>query len=361
MRRGESGISCVVGVDKPLGQSSHDVVNAVRRAFCERRVGHAGTLDPLATGALVVCVGPATRLNAYLATHDKAYEARIAFGVATDTDDAQGVPVRTTAVPLEVYDRAFSSDYVRALVGRHRQLPPTYSAIKQKGVKAYEAARSGNAVHLEARDVEIYGAELLDLEEDPLTERAWWDVRLVVSKGTYIRSLARDVGAALDSAAHVASLRRVRTGPLDVESCVTLDELEACGLQAALDPVFLLGFRVAFISDAQAKDVSCGRALPLSALEVFEASCCCGALGAQAHSDSRTVEVRKAEARRLETHEVEAQKAEVRRANEPVREGECISLVFESELRAIYVASPKRGEARPSCVFSQGVIRGKDL
>ncbi len=336
MKRGESGICCVVGIDKPQGKTSHDVVNAVRHVFGERRVGHTGTLDPLATGVLAVCVGPATRLDAYMVSHDKTYEVRIAFGVATDTDDAQGVVVRTAPVPPEVYDRSFASDYVQTLVGHRCQLPPAYCAIKQGGVKGYKAARSGNVIQLEPRDIEIYEAELLDMEKNPLAPCAWWDVRLSVSKGTYIRSIARDVGADLGSAAHVELLRRVRAGALDVEDCVSLDCLESQRLNAAIDPVFLLGFRMAFINSEQAKDVCNGCSLKLADLDLFEAPCRC--------DDADCGPCRAAHKSSL-----------------AAGEGEYISLVFENELRAIYAACPQQGEARPSCVFSQGVIRGKGL
>ena len=336
MKRGESGICCVVGIDKPQGKTSHDVVNAVRRIFGERRVGHTGTLDPLATGVLTVCVGPATRLDAYMVSHDKTYEVRIAFGVATDTDDAQGDLVRTAPVPPEVYDRAFARDYVHALVGSHCQLPPAYSAIKHKGIKSYEAARNGNVVQIKPRDIEIYEAELLNLEEDSSAPCAWWDVRLSVSKGTYIRSIARDVGVDLDSAAHVDSLRRVRAGVLGVEDCVSLELLEEQRLHAVIDPVFLLGFRMAFLNSNQARDVHNGCALQLSELNLFEAP------------------------HRYDDADCGPRRA-ARKSSSVIREGEYISVVFENELKAIYAAFPKQDEARPSCVFSQGVIRGKGL
>ena len=220
MKRGQSGICCIVGIDKQQGMSSHDVVNAVRRVFGERRVGHTGTLDPLATGALAVCVGPATRLDAYMTAHDKTYEVRISFGASTDTDDAEGTVVRTEPVPPEVCDAAFASDHVRSLVGHHRQIPPAYSAIKRGGVKACDAARSGNIIQLEPRDIQIYEAELIGLELDPDAPQLYWDVRLSVSKGTYIRSIARDVGISLGTVAHVDRLRRIDADNLDVEDCV---------------------------------------------------------------------------------------------------------------------------------------------
>lgn len=336
MKRGQSGISCIVGIDKPKGVSSHDVVNAVRRVFDERRVGHTGTLDPLATGALAICVGPATRLDAYLTDHDKTYDVRIAFGVATDTDDAQGSPVRTAPVPPEVCDPGFASEFVRSLVGRHRQLPPAYSAVKRNGMKAYEAARSGNVIQLEPRDIEIYSAELLGLETDSSAPRIYWDARLSVSKGTYIRSVARDVGVALGTAAHVDELRRMRLGGLDVEDCVGIAALEEKRLAAVIDPVFLLGYRTAFIDDQHAEAVRNGRPLHLEGLGLFEPPArfddadCGPCRGARASA-------------------------------EPLSDGEFISLVNGNELKALYKADLPRGIARPSCVFSQGVIRGKGI
>ena len=143
MKRGQSGLSLIIGIDKPQGMSSHDAVNRIRRMFGERRVGHMGTLDPLATGVLAVCVGPASRLDAYLTNHDKTYEARIAFGAQTDTDDAAGEVIRQAAVASELSDATFAQEYLASIVGPRMQMPPAYSAIKKDGVKAYEAARRG--------------------------------------------------------------------------------------------------------------------------------------------------------------------------------------------------------------------------
>lgn len=336
MKRGQSGISCIVGVNKPSGMSSHDVVNACRRIFGERRVGHTGTLDPLATGALCICVGPATRLDAYMTNHDKTYDVRIAFGVATDTDDAEGEPIRVCEVPACVCDPDFARERVAALVGCHKQLPPAYSAIKHAGVKAYEAARAGNVVQLEPRDIEIYDAALLGLERDHTAEVLYWDVRLSVSKGTYIRSIARDMGASLGTAAHVQRLRRLSAGVLDVRDCLSLEALESRGIDAAIDPAFLLGYRMAFLDEKQAASVRNGAFLPASSLSLFEApqrfdEADCGPMRAARPSDAALVD------------------------------GETISLVFGNELLALYTARLKQGDLRPCCVFSQGVIRGKGL
>lgn len=336
MKRGESGACLVIGVDKPEGMSSHDVVNACRRIFGERRVGHTGTLDPLATGALTVCVGPATRLDAYMVGHDKTYDVRISFGAATDTDDRCGEVARTADVPAQVCDPDFAEVVLRGFVGKQKQMPPAYSAIKKGGVKACDAARKGNVIALEPRDIEVYSAELLDLERDPRADSIWWDVRFSVSKGTYIRALARDVGAACDTCAHVESLRRVRAGVLDVEDCMSLQMVERYGLDAAIDPVFLLGYRMAFLSEPAYADVCNGKSLRASELAVFEAP-----------------------------HRFDADDCGPRRcalpAIDPLRDGECVCLVHGNDMKAIYAYDAKTGKVSPRCVFSQGVTRGKSL
>ncbi len=223
VKRGLSGLSLVVGVNKPAGMSSHDVVNRCRSIFGERRVGHTGTLDPMATGVLPICVGPATRLGAYLTGHDKRYRVSIAFGAGTDTDDAAGTVVRTGEVPDRVLDPEFAAAFVASLVGRRKQMPPAYSAIKVNGKKSYEAARAGNIIDLAPRDIEVYDARLLGVHEGDGEELPSWDVSFEVSKGTYIRSLARDAGVALGCPAHVAALERTELGLLTLEECVSLE------------------------------------------------------------------------------------------------------------------------------------------
>ena len=194
MKRGESGLSLVLGMAKPSGMTSHDVVGRVRRALGERRVGHTGTLDPLASGVLPVCVGSATRLSPYLTAEDKRYEVAVAFGAATDTDDAEGEVIRTGEVPARLYDEAFAARFVAGLVGPSRQLPPVYSAIKVNGRKACDEARRGNVIAIEPRDIEVYGAKLLSIDEEGPGGGLRWSVAFHVSKGTYIRALARDMG-----------------------------------------------------------------------------------------------------------------------------------------------------------------------
>ncbi len=248
-RRGATELSGILAIDKPQGMTSHDVVNRVRRITGERRVGHAGTLDPMATGVLIVLVGPATRLAPYLTSAEKTYDARILFGAETDTDDADGRITLTAPVPDEVCDPFAASGMVASLVGTHEQVPPAFSAIKRGGVTAYEAARKGEALELEPRTIEVKAARLLGVEVEPPS----WDVEFAVSKGTYIRALARDLGRACESAAHLGALRRTRSGAVGLAETHTLEELEAAGDVTALfaDPTTALGLPVL--------EVECGR------------------------------------------------------------------------------------------------------
>ena len=230
-KRGATDLSGILVVDKPQGMTSHDVVNRVRRITGERRVGHAGTLDPMATGVLVVLVGPATRLAPYLSSAEKTYDARIDFGTETDTDDADGRVTMTAPVPDEVCDPFAAAGFVASLVGIHEQVPPAYSAIKRGGQTAYKAARGGEELELEARTVEVAAARLTGVEIEPPT----WSIEFAVSKGTYIRALARDLGRALDTAAHLGALRRTRSGALAIDAARTLEELESVALAASVD------------------------------------------------------------------------------------------------------------------------------
>jgi tRNA pseudouridine55 synthase len=199
-------------------------------------------LDPLATGVLVVLVGPATRLAPYLTAAEKTYEASIVFGSETDTDDSDGAVTRTAPVPTAALDRESASAETARLVGEHLQTPPDFSAIKRGGVVAHRAARAGSALVLEPRPVTVFEAALLDVVDDP----AAWTVRLRVSKGTYIRALARDLGRSLGTAAHLGALRRVSSGSIGVEDAVNIESLDGVDRVAAefLDPVDVLGLHV---------------------------------------------------------------------------------------------------------------------
>ena len=261
MRRGESGINCLLAINKPVGPSSNDVVGRVRSALGERRVGHAGTLDPAASGVLVVGVGQGARLLGMLTLDEKAYEARIDFGTETTTDDAEGEVKDVRPIPPELSDEVFAAQTVHALVGEHEQVPPSFSAISVNGKRAYAQARSGEEVTLPARHVTIYEARLLGVECDG--ERLSWHIYVHVSKGTYVRSIARDLGCALGTAAHLGELARVSSGSVGLEDCLDLSELEKLGTSAiptrCLDPLAALGMPFRVLTDGETRDVLCGR------------------------------------------------------------------------------------------------------
>lgn len=212
-------------VDKPAGLTSHDVVARTRRAFGTRKVGHAGTLDPMATGLLVIGIEGATRLLTYIVGADKTYEATIRLGQTTGTDDAEG-EILTTAAPEaweSVTDDAVTAG-ITALTGAISQVPSSVSAIKVDGRRAYDRVRAGEEVVLAARDVVVSRFDLLASRRG----EGYLDLDVVVdcSSGTYIRSLARDLGSALGVGGHLTALRRTRVGPFDVADAVGLDALE---------------------------------------------------------------------------------------------------------------------------------------
>ena len=249
-------------VDKPAGLSSHDVVGVVRRAARSKRVGHAGTLDPFATGLLVVAVGPCTRLLPYIVGEPKVYETVIAFGAETDTDDATGAETRTAPLPdaacLEVPDHPMRMAAQARLTGQIQQVPPAYSAKHVNGQRAYDLARQGRSVVLAPVAVRVDGWEWLAGSQDSLT------VRIVCGGGTYIRALARDLGRLLGSAAHCRTLRRVASGPAHVRDAAELASLEpgaiADGAVRLTAPLDLLG-NVAHevLDDDQLRDLGHGR------------------------------------------------------------------------------------------------------
>jgi tRNA pseudouridine55 synthase len=223
----ESTTDGLLLVDKPAGMTSHDVVLAARRAFGESRIGHAGTLDPFATGLLVLLLGRATRLLPHLDGTPKEYEATIILGTETDTDDLEGATVRVAEPPSDEAIR----DAIAKLTGPLDQVPPAYSAKRVAGRRAYEAARAGVAMELQPARVEVFAWR--DLVRDGTTLRA----TIACGGGTYIRALARDLGRLTGSAAHLGALRRVRSGPFHVKDAVTVDALRSgdAALRPALD------------------------------------------------------------------------------------------------------------------------------
>jgi tRNA pseudouridine55 synthase len=224
MRKRDTGPDGLLLVDKPAGVTSHDVVLAARRAFGVSRIGHAGTLDPFATGLLVLLLGRATRLLPHLDGVPKIYEATIAFGRETDTDDLHGETVREAAPP----DDSAITAALPELTGALDQMPPAYSAKRVGGRRAYEAARAGESIELKPSRVEVYEWRDVGRDGDTLT------ATIACGGGTYIRSLARDLGRLTGSAAHLSALRRVQSGPFHVSSAVSLESVKAG--QATLQP-----------------------------------------------------------------------------------------------------------------------------
>lgn len=207
----------VLLVDKPGGVTSHDVVARARRALNTRKIGHAGTLDPMATGLLILGVGPATRLLTFIVGLDKTYEATIRLGVSTDSDDADGIETaRADAAAIAGATDAAIAAGVASLTGEISQVPSTVSAIKVGGRRAYDLARAGEQVELQSRDVTIGRFEVRSVRRS--ADAVDLDVVVDCSSGTYIRALARDLGAALGVGGHLTALRRTRIGPFEVIS-----------------------------------------------------------------------------------------------------------------------------------------------
>ena len=244
-------------VDKPAGITSHDVVSVVRRAARSTRVGHAGTLDPFATGLLVVAVGTCTRLLPYLAGEPKVYDAVIQFGTETDTDDRTGTVIREAPLP----DFSALPHAIASLTGPIAQVPPAFSAKHVDGQRAYDVARRGGVVDLPPVAVQVHGWEIRETGADRIT------VRITCGGGTYIRALARDLGRALHSAAHCADLRRVASGSASVQEAVPLERLTpgaivdgAVALRSPLPALDAMAHET--LDDDGIRALSFGRAVP---------------------------------------------------------------------------------------------------
>jgi tRNA pseudouridine55 synthase len=224
-RRSRRMITGILNLDKPPGWTSHDVVTRVRELTGERRVGHAGTLDPLATGVLVICVGAAVRLTEYLQGHDKRYRARIRLGISTDTYDRQGEVMQVRPVP-DLTEATIMAE-LRRFEGEILQRPPVYSALKQKGIPLYRRARRGEPIQPAPRRVHIHRIELIAWQPPELT------LEVDCSAGTYIRSLAHDLGEALGCGGHLMALVRLASGPFNLESAHSIAPLATVALSIA--------------------------------------------------------------------------------------------------------------------------------
>jgi len=226
-------IEGVLLVDKPRGLTSHDVVYRLRRKLQMKKIGHAGTLDPMATGVLVMLIGKATRISQYLMSVDKVYEGEATLGVVTDSQDAEGEVMETRPVPAltEVQVR----EVMKTFLGDQYQMPPMHSAIKIGGVPLYKLARKGEEVEREPRFIRVAAFDLLTFALPKLT------FDLHCTKGTYVRTIAHDLGQKLGCGAHLSALRRTASGKFRIAACLPLDEIEQLSLpeiEQRLIPVY---------------------------------------------------------------------------------------------------------------------------
>jgi len=240
-----------VVVDKPGGITSHDVVSRVRRLAGTRRVGHAGTLDPMATGVLVVAVNRATRLLGHLTLTDKRYDATVRLGVSTTTDDAEGAVLESRGT--DALTEGAVREALGAFQGEIDQVPSSVSAVKVEGRRAYDRVRAGERVDLPPRRVSIHALEVTGLDLP--------DIRISVhcSSGTYIRAIARDLGAALGVGGHLTALRRTAVGPFTLEQARTLEELADDFSVTPIAEAARAVFPAVHLDDCQADDVRVGR------------------------------------------------------------------------------------------------------
>jgi tRNA pseudouridine55 synthase len=254
----------ILALDKPAGWTSHDVVAKVRQLTRVKRAGHTGTLDPMATGVLIVCLGQATRVVEYLIGHDKRYRATIRLGIETDTYDAQGRAVAERPVAVS---QAALREALAAFVGEIDQVPPMHSAIKQAGQKLYRLARQGIAVERAPRRVTVHSIDLLGFEPPFVA----LDVHC--SAGTYIRSLAHDLGERLGCGAHLSALTRTAAGAFTLQQAVTLETLEKAAADGAWAALLLpidaglTELPALSLNDDEAARVRHGRVLPARLVE----------------------------------------------------------------------------------------------
>ena len=254
----------IVVVDKPAGMTSHDVVSRCRRFFGTRKVGHAGTLDPMATGVLVIGIERATKILGLITATEKSYDATIRLGRSTTTDDAEGEVLEDVSAG-DVTDGQIAAG-VAVLRGEISQRPSSVSAIKVGGKRAYQLARDGEHVELAARSVRIDRFEVLSQRRDgPFVDL---DVQVDCSSGTYIRALARDLGAGLGVGGHLTALRRTRVGGYGLDHARTLEELaDRPALSYTLDEACLAAFPRREVTDAHADDAAHGRPLPSAGID----------------------------------------------------------------------------------------------
>ncbi len=223
-------IDGIVVLDKPGGMSSNQLLQKVKRLYDAEKAGHTGSLDPLATGVLPICLGEATKVSQYLLDADKGYVAQVLLGTATTTGDSQGES--TGSLPVPELDQAAVEAVLAAFVGDIEQEPPAYSALKQDGVPLYKLARAGKEIRSKLRTISIYSIRLLEWQSPVLL------IEVYCSKGTYIRTLAEDIGRSIGCGAHITALRRCKAGPFTLAVAHTLESLQEMPM-AALDALLI--------------------------------------------------------------------------------------------------------------------------
>lgn len=212
----------IIIINKPSGCTSHDIVSKIRKKLNIKKVGHTGTLDPLATGVLPILLGNATKLSKYLINHDKEYIATIKLGVKTDTADIEGIVLEKQEVP-QISEKQII-EVLDSCIGKQKQIPPMYSAIKVKGKKLYEYARNGENIEVEPRDIEIYNIELIQYKDNNIK------FKVACSKGTYIRSLCENIAQKLNTVGTMLELKRTQVGIFKIEEAAELEELLTNGI-----------------------------------------------------------------------------------------------------------------------------------
>lgn len=250
-------------LDKPQNKTSYGAVACIKRISGEKRIGHTGTLDPMATGVLPILLGRATALSSYLLDADKCYIARIRLGIVTDTCDITGEPLQNNEVKVTSEQL---NTVLTQFTGKLRQRPPMFSALKKDGIRLYELARRGETVDIPEREIEVFSIKLLS----PLNENNEFEIEAHVSKGTYIRSLARDIGEALGCGATLTALRRTATSGFDISQCVPLDMLTSENLSEHLlsEETVVEQFRAVQITEKQAIRFCNGGQLDLGRLRI---------------------------------------------------------------------------------------------
>lgn len=216
----------ILALKKPAGMTSHDCVAKIRRIFSTKKVGHTGTLDPEVTGVLPICIGRATKVAEYMSEYGKEYIGEVCLGFSTETEDAHGEKVLEKPVEADISPDVVK-DILKSLTGEIEQIPPMFSAVKVNGKKLYEYARQGITIDRPKRNVTIYELELLKANETIRKDNPVFSFRVKCSKGTYVRTLAVEIGERLGYPAHMSSLVRTASGPFSMDDCVTFEQLES--------------------------------------------------------------------------------------------------------------------------------------